>query len=46
MKKSLIALTLLLLNTSFAYEPVITQQVAGKEELNAKLLHSIPWYSQ
>ena len=35
MKKSLIAL-ILLTSISFAYEPVITQQVAGKEELNAK----------
>ena len=36
MKKVLIVLSLLLINTSFAYEAAITQQVAGKEELNAK----------
>lgn len=36
MKKFLIALSLLLINTSFAYEAVITKQVAGKEELSAK----------
>jgi len=36
MKKSLIALSILLINTSFAYEAAITERVAGKEELNAK----------
>lgn len=36
MKKILIVLPLLLINTSFAYEAAITQRVAGKEELNAK----------
>ena len=32
----LVVLSLLLINTSFAYEAAITERVAGKEELNAK----------
>lgn len=36
MKRFIALSALLLISTSFAYEPVITQRVAGKEELNAK----------
>lgn len=36
MKKAVILLSLLLMNISFAYEPVITQMVQGEEALNVK----------